>query len=112
WQRTSERSTRPIIGMWTTTLGPMVVPSFTSPRCAGASRPSIYYNKEHRHSGIGLHPPADVHFGMAEVVREKRPDVLDAAYAAMPSRFRRPPQAPRIPEVFWINRPEEAPIAI
>ena len=71
-----------------------------------------YYNHEHRHSGIGLHTPADVHFGMADVVREKRQDVLDAAYAAMPGRFRRPPQAPRIPEVFWINRPEEAPIAI
>jgi hypothetical protein len=71
-----------------------------------------YYNHEHRHSGIGLHTPADVHFGMAEVVREKRQDVLDAAYSNMPGRFRRPPQAPRIPEVFWINRPEEAPIAI
>ena len=50
--------------------------------------------------------------GMAEVVREKRQGVLDAAYAAMPERFRKPPQAPQIPEVTWINRPEEAPIAI
>jgi putative transposase len=66
-----------------------------------------YYNNEHHHSGIGLHTPADVHFGMAEVVREKRQGVLDAVYAAMPQRFRRPPQAPRIPEVSWINRPEE-----
>ena len=71
-----------------------------------------HYNHEHRHSGIGLHTPADVHFGMAEVVREKRQDVLDAAYAAMPHRFRRPPEAPRIPDVAWINRPEEAPIAL
>ena len=43
-----------------------------------------HYNNDHRHSGIGLHTPADVHFGLAEVVREKRQDVLDAAYAAMP----------------------------
>ena len=71
-----------------------------------------HYNHEHRHSGIGLHTPADVHFGLADVIREKRQDVLDAAYASMPGRFRRPPRAPRIPEVFWINRPEEAPIAI
>jgi putative transposase len=70
-----------------------------------------HYNNEHRHSGIGLHTPADVHFGMAEVVREKRQSVLDAAYAAMPQRFRTPPQAPRIPEAFWINRPEEEPLA-
>ena len=67
-----------------------------------------HYNHEHRHSGIGLHTPADVHFGQAEVVREKRQGVLDAAYAAMPGRFRKPPQAPRIPDAFWINRPEEA----
>jgi putative transposase len=70
-----------------------------------------HYNNEHRHSGIGLHTPADVHFGLADVVREKRQGVLDAAYAARPDRFRAPPQAPRIPDAFWINRPEEAPIA-
>lgn len=66
-----------------------------------------HYNNEHRHSGIGLHTPADVHFGRAEAIREKRQGVLDAAYAAMPERFRTPPQAPRIPDAFWINRPEE-----
>lgn len=66
-----------------------------------------YYNNEHRHSGIGLHTPADVHFGLAEVVREKRQGVLDAAYVAMPHRFRHPPTAPRIPDVAWINKPEE-----
>jgi putative transposase len=70
-----------------------------------------HYNFEHRHSGIALHTPADVHFGRAEVVRDKRQGVLDAAYAAMPGRFRTPPMAPRIPEAFWINRPEEAPLA-
>lgn len=71
-----------------------------------------YYNAEHRHSGIGLHTPADVHFGLAEVVRQKRQGVLDLAYARHPERFRRPPEAPRIPEVTWINRPEEAPLAM
>ena len=71
-----------------------------------------YYNTEHRHSGIGFHTPADVHFGLAEVVREKRQGVLDAAFSSMPHRFRRPPRAPQIPEVFWINRPEEAPTAV
>jgi putative transposase len=66
-----------------------------------------HYNHVHRHSGIGLHTPADVHFGLAEAVREKRQTVLDAAYAARPDRFRRPPSAPRVPDVAWINRPEE-----
>ena len=36
--------------------------------------------------------------------------VLDAAYAARPERFRRPPERPEIPEATWINPPEEPPI--
>ena len=70
-----------------------------------------YYNHEHRHSGIALHTPADVHLGRAEAVRTQRQLVLDAAYAAHPERFRRPPSAPRLAEATWINRPEEAPLA-
>jgi len=70
-----------------------------------------HYNDEHRHSGIGLHTPADAHFGRAEVVRQKRQGVLDHAYIEHPERFRRPPSAPRLPEVAWINRPEEATLA-
>lgn len=31
-----------------------------------------YYNHEHRHSGIGLHTPASVHFGTAEQIRAQR----------------------------------------
>lgn len=70
-----------------------------------------HYNNHHRHSGIGLHTPADVHFGRAEAVRAQRQAVLDAAYAFHPQRFRRPPSAPTIPEATWINRPEETPLA-
>ena len=70
-----------------------------------------YYNHQHRHSGIGLHTPADVHHGRAAAVRARRQLVLDAAYQAHPERFRRPPSAPRIPEATWINPPEETPLA-
>lgn len=70
-----------------------------------------YYNDEHRHSGIALNTPADVHFGRAEVVREKRQGVLDAAYTEHRDRFRKPPSAPRLPEAAWINRPEEVLLA-
>jgi putative transposase len=69
-----------------------------------------YYNREHRHSGIALHTPADVHHGRAQEVRAARQVVLDAAYAALPQRFRQPPCAPRMAEAAWINRPEEAPL--
>ena len=70
-----------------------------------------HYNTEHRHSGIGLHTPADVHFNRAAGVRAKRQALLDAAYILRPDRFRKPPSAPTIPEAAWINRPEETPLA-
>jgi putative transposase len=65
-----------------------------------------WYNAEHRHSGIGLLTPADVHYGHAEQVTLARGVVLDAAYAAHPERFvAKPPQPPRPPEAVWINKP-------
>lgn len=64
-----------------------------------------YYNHEHRHSGIGLHTPASVHFGTADQVRVQRAEVLDAAYATNPNRFRRRPVPPPIPGAAWINQP-------
>jgi putative transposase len=65
-----------------------------------------YYNHEHRHSGIGLHTPASVHFGTATEIRAMRQNTLDAAYAASPSRFSgRRPIAPKIPTAAWINEP-------
>jgi putative transposase len=66
-----------------------------------------WYNDEHRHGGLGLHTAADVHYGLAEAVRDKRAGVLDAAYAAHPERFvRKPPEPPKIPEISSINRPD------
>ena len=70
-----------------------------------------HYNDHHRHSGIGLHTPADVHHGRADQIRNQRQAVLDAAYTARPDRFTRPPRAPRMPEAAWINEPPETPLA-
>uniref|UniRef100_A0AAU1ULL0 IS3 family transposase n=1 Tax=Streptomyces sp. NBC_00119 TaxID=2975659 RepID=A0AAU1ULL0_9ACTN len=65
-----------------------------------------WYNEEHRHSGIGLHTPYDVHFGLAEQLREMRADVLQAVYAKHPERFvRKPPEPPKVPATAWINQP-------
>lgn len=67
-----------------------------------------WYNDEHRHSGIGLHTPADIHYGLAEAIRDKRAGVLAAAYAAHPERFvHKPPEPPTIPDTAWINRPDQ-----
>ncbi|WP_396230538.1 IS3 family transposase [Frankia sp. ACN1ag] len=65
-----------------------------------------HYNNDHRHSGIGLLTPAVVHHGQAPAVRRARAGVLDAAYAAHPERFVRPPTPPAMPEPAWINRPQ------
>ena len=64
-----------------------------------------YYNHEHRHSGIGWHTPASVHFGTAEEVRDQRAVTLAEAYARHPERFGRRPRPPRIPLQAWINDP-------
>ncbi len=67
-----------------------------------------YYNHEHRHSGIGLHTPASVHYGTAHGVRAMRQQTLDAAYATHPERFgHRRPAPPKLPAVAWINQPSQ-----
>ena len=67
-----------------------------------------WYNEDHRHSGIGFHTPADVHYGRAGEVRERRAKVLAEAYNRHPERFvRKFPEPPALPEAAWINRPEE-----
>jgi putative transposase len=67
-----------------------------------------YYNHEHRHSGIGYHTPASVHYGTAAEIRVRRAATLDAAYAASPSRFRhRRPKPPALPAIAWINQPTQ-----
>lgn len=64
-----------------------------------------YYNNQHRHSGIGLHTPASVHDGTATKIRDRRCEVLAAAYTANPERFRTKPIPPKLPDKAWINEP-------
>ena len=70
----------------------------------------MWYNDEHRHSGIGMLTPAMVHFGQAPAILEQRQTVLDAAYLAHPDRFVRKPPTPLptplpLPPEVWINKP-------
>jgi putative transposase len=77
---------------------------------AHCSRFFTWYNEEHRHSGIGFHTAADVHYGRAELVRSRRAEVLSAAYAEHPERFvRKPPVPPALPAAAWINKPDGEP---
>jgi putative transposase len=66
-----------------------------------------WYNTEHRHSGLGLLTPADVHSGLAEHRVATRAFVLATAHAAHPERFPGGLPRPRArPVEVWINRPK------
>lgn len=65
-----------------------------------------WYNHHHRHSGIALLTPADVHFDRAPEVLRQRALTLEAAYRAHPERFNRPPAPQALPPAVWINPPE------
>lgn len=65
------------------------------------------YNGHHRHSGIGFHTPADVHFGMTGHVNDQRMAALQKAWEQHPERFgqQRLPKKLQLPEAAWINEP-------
>jgi putative transposase len=67
------------------------------------------YNNTHRHSGIGLNTPADVHYGLAAERTLERTATLDAARAKNPERFStdHSPKILALPEHAWINQPAE-----
>jgi putative transposase len=67
-----------------------------------------WYNAAHRHSGIGLMTPSDVHYGRAPEVIRARQHVLDGAWQTHPERFvRKRPEPPQLRDAAWINRPDE-----
>jgi putative transposase len=69
-----------------------------------------WYNNEHRHSGIALLTPSDVHHGRAQERIAYRKSILDAAYDAHPERFvRGRPKPLQLAPASYINRPEPPP---
>jgi len=69
-----------------------------------------WYNREHRHVGIGLMTPEMVHYGMAHEVWEHRRQVLLRAAETHPERFvGKTPTPPALPISVWINKPQEEP---
>ena len=51
-----------------------------------------FYNHQHRHGGIGLHSPADVHYGLAGETARQRSQTLDGGPAAAPHQVRDHPR--------------------
>lgn len=68
-----------------------------------------WYNTEHRHGGISMLTPYQVHFGLADQIIAGREAVLHEAWAAHPERFvSGMPKPEPLPEAVWINPPTPA----
>ena len=66
-----------------------------------------WYNDEHKHSGIGLLTPKQVHYGLADEILAQRLQVLKEAFDKNANRFKgKCPQPPVLPKAAWINRPD------
>lgn len=65
-----------------------------------------WYNNDHRHSGIAMLTPTQLHHGEAHAVIAARQQVLDEVYAQHPQRFLGGrPIAATPPPAAWINPP-------
>jgi len=68
-----------------------------------------WYNTVHKHSGIGLMPPEQVHYGQAQQVLEQRAVVLESAFKDHAKRFKgKMPKPFPLPKAAWINKPDES----
>ena len=68
-----------------------------------------FYNHEHRHGGVGLHTPADVHYGLAADTARLRSQTLESARQRHPTRFAttHDPKILDLPAAAWINQPPD-----
>jgi len=67
-----------------------------------------HYNTKHRHSGIAMLTPADVHAGLGPAKLADRHAVMRAAFEKSPNRFvHGEPKLASLPEAVWINKPIE-----
>ena len=65
-----------------------------------------WYNQNHKHSGIALFSPDDVHDGSWRTLWRQRDHAQQVYYAAHPERFRRPPRTPTPAGIVGINLPK------
>jgi len=66
-----------------------------------------WYNSVHKHTGIGLMTPEQVHYGLAEKIQAQRAAVLENAFKEHEKRFKgKMPKPFPLPEAAWINKPE------
>jgi putative transposase len=67
-----------------------------------------WYNTEHRHGGLSMLTPHDVHHGLARAALARRQKTLESAWNTHPERFvRGRPSAGELPDAVWINPPAD-----
>ena len=65
-----------------------------------------WYNTAHKHSGIAMLTPQDVHYQQAAHVLKNRQLTLTEAFAKHPKRFKNvTPKVELLPTAAWINQP-------
>jgi putative transposase len=65
-----------------------------------------WYNTEHRHSGIAMLTPDNVHYNQSESILNARSITLMNAYMDHPERFvKGVPSVEQLPKEVWINKP-------
>ena len=70
----------------------------------------LWYNRTHRHGGIGYMTPQTMHYGQAGALQQVRANVLEQAFLRHPKRFKGvTPRPPALPIAAWINPPKTEP---
>lgn len=68
-----------------------------------------WYNTEHRHGGIAMLAPDDVHHGRAKAMLQQRQRALHVAWNKHPERFvHGTPKPSPLPDEVWINPPPQS----
>lgn len=70
---------------------------------------TTWYNQHHRHSGIALFTPDQVHTGHWQHLWTQRDHAMHTYYTRHPERFRRPPHTPAPPGHVGINHTQTNP---
>jgi putative transposase len=65
-----------------------------------------WYNQNHKHSGVALFSPNEVHDGTWHHAWNRRDATQQAYYDKHPERFRRPPHTPAPADIVGINLPK------
>ena len=69
----------------------------------------VWYNHQHRHSGIKFVTPHQRHSEAAKAICQQRTDVYESARRANPTRRRGATRCWSQPSEVWINKPTEEP---